>query len=246
MNYRFFTFTKLVLLVIALGLASFLAFGESKQAVAPDQNIVFVLDINRTMNTKDILSWTRQLSRLQAAKLLIQTTILSDPQFSYGLILFNASTDYIVPPTFDTGTFLLYLSWITTNLLPDGDKDFAQLSWLLRDDYTSYIILSDFDVQAQQRNISLSKTTSLLWLGSLAGDKVRHSNWILYYDNGKSVFSARNDQFAHSLNTPYSTLTTIDWFSTQKLLYHGFTLPLSQRIFLYSLLGVLVVLTIML
>lgn len=102
MNYTFFTFTKLILLIIALGLATFLAFGESGKHVAPDQKVVFVLDINRTMNTKDVYSGTQQISRLQAAKTLIQKTLFSDSQFSYGLILFNASTDYILPPTFDT------------------------------------------------------------------------------------------------------------------------------------------------
>ncbi len=247
MNYRFFTLIKLLLLVVALGLASFLAFGESGKNVAPDQNVVFVLDINRTMNTKDVFSGTKQISRIQAAKYLIQKTIISDPQFSYGLMLFNAGIDYIIPPTFDSWTFLLYLSWITTNLLPDWAKDFIQLSWLLRDtEYTSYIILSDFDVKAQQRGIKLPTWTSLLWLGSLAGDKVRSANGILYYDNGKSVFSARNDQFAKSLNLPYTTTSQMSNISLNHLLYHGFILPLSQRIFLYTLLGILVILVVLL
>lgn len=237
---------KLILLVVALGLASFLVFGESGKNVAPDQKVVFVLDINRTMNTLDVFSWTKKISRIQAAKFIIQKTISSDPQFLYGLLLFNAGTDYIIPPTFDTWTFLLYLNWITTNLLSTWSKDFAQLSWLLRDDSTSYIILSDFDVQAQQRDITIPNWTSLLWLGSLAGDKVRHANNILYYENGKSVFSARNDAFAQSLHLPYTTLTNVETFSAQQLLYHGFTLPLSQRIFLYVVLGILVILTILL
>jgi hypothetical protein len=65
---------------------------------------------------------------------------------------------------------------------------------------------------------------------------MRYSNGIVYYDNGKSVFSARNDQFATSLDLPYTTLTAVDSFSLQNLLFHGFTLPLSQRIFLYTIL----------
>lgn len=102
MNHTSFLLIKLVLLFIALGLASFLAFGESGKDVAADQKVIFVLDINRTMNTQDIFSGNQKISRLQAAKSLIQKTIITDPQFSYGLILFNASTDYILPPTFDT------------------------------------------------------------------------------------------------------------------------------------------------
>ena len=102
MPYKPLSTIKLILLVLALGLAGFLAFGEGSKNVAPDQKVVFVLDINRTMNTHDVLSGSKQISRLESAKYLIQKFILSDPGFSYGLILFNASVDYIVPPTFDT------------------------------------------------------------------------------------------------------------------------------------------------
>ena len=244
MNYRFFVFIKLILLFIALGLASFLAFGESERTIAPDQQIIFVLDINRTMNTKDVFSGVQQISRLQAAKSLIHQMILSDSQFSYGLVLFNASVDYIIPPTFDTWTFLLYLSGITTNLLPDWTKNFAQLSGFLRDRSASYLLLSDFDT-IQQNHIKLPQWMALLGLWSLAGDNMRYSNGVLYYDRGKSVFSARNDQFAQSLHLPYTTLTNTDGFSLQNLLFHGFTLPISQRIVLYAILGVLVILVVL-
>ena len=233
------------MLVIALFLALFLAFFATRKDIHSDQKIVFVLDINRTMNTRDVFSGTQQISRLQAAKSIIQKTILSDPQFSYGLLLFNVWFDYLIPPTFDTWTFLLYLSGITTNLLPDWSKDFAQLNWVLTDTYTSYIVISDFDTNAQ-KGIRLPKSISLLWLWSLAWDKVRYANWILYYDNGKSVFSARNDQFAQSLNLPYTSLTNVDTSSLQKLLFHGINLPLSQRIVLYVVLGVLVILVVLL
>jgi hypothetical protein len=79
-----------MLLVLAIFLAGFLAFFDTHKESTPDQKIVFVLDINRTMNTKDVFSGTQSISRLQAAKFLIQKTIISDPQSSYGIILFNA------------------------------------------------------------------------------------------------------------------------------------------------------------
>ncbi|HMS91470.1 MAG TPA: hypothetical protein PKC87_04580, partial [Candidatus Absconditabacterales bacterium] len=74
----------------------------------------------------------------------------------------------------------------------------------------------------------------------------RYSNGILYYDKGNSVFSARNDQFATSLHVPYTALSTIDNFTLQKLLFPGIALPLDQRIFLYIVLGILVVLVVFL
>jgi len=197
------------------------------------------------MNVRDVFSGNKQISRLDAAKYLIKQTLLSDPQFSYGIILFNASSDYIIPPTFDTWIFLLYLSWITTNLLPDWSKDFAQLSWLLNDTTTSYLIISDFDAK-KQNSSKFPRWTSLLGVWSLAGDKVRNSNGILYYHDGTSVSSIRNDQFARSLSAHYTALSQVDSLSIPHLVTHGFILPLSQRIILYGLLGVLVILIIML
>lgn len=70
---------KLLLLIVALILASFLAFGNFTNDATPDQKIVFVLDINRSMNTEDVFSGTQKISRLQAAISLIQTTIITDP-----------------------------------------------------------------------------------------------------------------------------------------------------------------------
>ncbi len=70
---------KLLLLIVALILASFLAFGNITNDATPDQKIVFVLDINRSMNTEDVFSGTQKISRLQAAISLIQTTIITDP-----------------------------------------------------------------------------------------------------------------------------------------------------------------------
>ena len=246
MNYKTFVFIKIFLLFIALVLASFLAFGDQGNHISPDQKIVFVLDINKTMNTQDVFFGTQKISRLQAAKLLIQKTLLSDAQFSYWLILFNASTDYIIPPTFDTWTFLLYLSGVTTNLLPEWIKDMNQLTWLLRDTYTSYIILSDFDVSQHTNKIILPQWVALLWLWTLAGDNVRYSNGIVYYDSGISVFSSRNDTFAQSLGLSYTDTSHIDGISLRALLSHGINLPLSQRIVLYVILWILVILVVLL
>jgi hypothetical protein len=139
----------------------------------------------------------------------------------------------------------LYLSGITTNLLPDWPKNFVQLSWFLTDTYASYIMLSDFDAHLQ-RGGNLSKWTTLIGIWSSVWDKVRYANGILYYDNWKSVFSARNDQFAQSLGLPYTTLTNLDDFSVQKLLSHGIALPMSQRIVVYVILWILVILVVLL
>ena len=146
MNYRIYSLIKLVFLIAALGLAWFLAFVAKDASLSAEHSIVFVMDVNRTMNTQDVVFKGAKISRLAAAKEIIRTTIAAEPGRSYGLILFNASADYMIPSTFDVETFLLYLTEITTNLLPDGQKDFFVLSSVVVDrDMTSYIVFSDFD-----------------------------------------------------------------------------------------------------
>lgn len=151
MNYKKISFIKLLFLFLALVLASFLAFGDSTQEAAPDQQIVFVLDISKTMETQDVISGAQSVSRLDAAKDIIQKTIFSEPNYSYGLILFAAGADYMIPSTFDTGTFLLYLSGVTTHLLPAGTTRFTSLRGMVTGmTHTSYVLLSDFAVSVDQ------------------------------------------------------------------------------------------------
>lgn len=159
--------------------------------------------------------------------------------------MFNGSTDYIVPPTFDIETFFLYLTGISTNLLPNGDKDFLVLSSVLFDrDLTSYVVLSDFD-GVEKASLDLPDATLLIGLGTVEGDYVRYSNGVRYYDNGVSVSSVRNDSVARSFGVTYIPVTTLDDFSLQKIIFGGVHLPISQRIFLYVLLGILVILVVM-
>lgn len=102
------------------------------------------------------------------------------------------------------------------------------------DSYASYIIFSDFDTSSTK--LALPRGVSLVGVGSEQGDMVRHSNGLRYYDNGKSIISARNDAVAQSLGAPYTAFDRIDRFSPDALLFHGIALPLSQRIVLYLLL----------
>jgi hypothetical protein len=160
-------------------------------------------------------------------------------------VLFNASADYFVPSTFDIDTFLLYLTGVTTNLLPDGQKDFSSLSSLVMSrDLTSYVVLSDFD-GVENASLDLPDATLLIGLGTVEGEYMRYGNGVRYYDNGASVSSSRNDSVARSLGASYVTVATLDAFSPKKVVFGGFYLPLSQRIFLYVLLGILVILVVM-
>ena len=79
MNYKRFALLKLLFLFFALGLAVFLAFGVRSNEFTPDHKITFALDINRTMNTQDVLSGKQYISRIAAAKQIIADIVLAEP-----------------------------------------------------------------------------------------------------------------------------------------------------------------------
>lgn len=245
MNYKKFLLFKIFFLFIAFWWAIFLLFVEKTQDATLDRSLVFVLDVNRTMNTQDVAVGEKFISRLDAAKQIIPKIIESEPGFSYGLVIFNGWTDYIVPPTFDTGTFLLYLSGITTNLLAEQDKNFAILTGIVATKkLILYIVLSDFDVDTFQY-VSLAKTTQLIGLWSAQADYVRQRNGVRYA-SGASVSSSRNDSIAQQFDLPYMVVSALDEFSPQKIVFGGMHLPLSQRMVLYVILGVFALLGVML
>jgi hypothetical protein len=74
---------------------------------------------------------------------------------------------------------------------------------------------------------------------------MRYNNGVRYYDSGASVSSARNDTVAQHFDLPYTVVTSLNNFSPQKGIFGGVHLPISQRMLLYVLLGVFVIVGIM-
>lgn len=232
-----FLFVQYIVLLIACGLTVFLILSP-RDTVPQETSIVFVLDVHRSMNTQDVWSGSLFLSRLQAAKILISTMVIQHPDYLYGLMLLWSGHEYIVPPTFDTGTFFLYLSGVTTNTLPAGSKNFSQLPGLLTDEHIAYVILSDFDAPIPQ--LTFAPSVTLLGLWSLEGGVVRYSNGIQYYDQWTSVSSMRNDVQASHIDAPYIPMHILDTSVWEHVLFPGYFLSGSLRMILYALLGILV------
>jgi len=224
MNYKIYIFVKLCLLVAALGVALFLLPHERSHQLTLDSTLVFVLDINSTMNIQDVVSGSSYVSRIDAAKHIVYTLVDSRAADKYGLVVFASSAvEYIVPPTHDTSTLLLYLSGIVSNYLPQGSKDTTIFSWLLRDvSGMSYVLLSDSDGSRYTYN-DLPDSLSFVRLWSLTG-------------------------VADSLDVYWSSVFVSDLsdHSYYDVLDFGYVLPYTQRIFLYMLLGVLVILALLL
>ncbi len=166
MNYKIYLVIKLCLLFVALCVTGFLIYVEKEQTLGSERRIIFLVDSNKTMNTQDVLSGESYISRLDAAKYIITDIVDTYPGYTYGLVLFNATTSYLVPSTFDVENFLLYVQGMSTSLLPDGKKDFALLDLVFDDtSFVSYVVLSDFDTDLSVEELSVP--TSLIGIGSL-------------------------------------------------------------------------------
>ncbi len=149
---------KLLLLICAFALAIFLAIfvrSEGSSLSNIHQQYVF------------LLPWDQNLS---VAKNYIQKNISSD--VSYGLILFASWSDYFIPPTTDSGTFLTYLSGVSANLFSSWETNFQNLNTLLAQTYqpgTTYLLVSQFPILNSK--LQIPKWSKLLMLNPMTDKK---------------------------------------------------------------------------
>lgn len=102
-------FIKLLLLIGAMILAWCLIF-VNKSPAPVEQSTIIILDVSSGMMTQDIATTTANdfITRLDAAKKIIQKIVSEFPQRSFGLITYWPEIDYLIPSTFDSGTLLQY------------------------------------------------------------------------------------------------------------------------------------------
>ena len=84
-------------------------------SASTDQNsqwidIVFVLDVSKSMNVYDFEYEWQQVSRLQASKLAIQEIVQNNLQNRYWLVVFAWEAVSVSPLTYDRDIFLSFLS----------------------------------------------------------------------------------------------------------------------------------------
>ena len=190
-----------IFLIIAFILMIWWIWKPSLEKNWPEQgkwwDIVFVLDVSKSMNTLDIPE--SSLSRLQESRSKIENYVQKHPQHRYSLIIFAWEALSITPLTYHTDIFLNHLSQVNySNLTQQGSNiaqalELAYQRFTLSDTQTSktLVMISDggdtddiFD-SSQWQTIQTSDISSLI-IGVWS-----HQGWpipIWYDPFGQSVF----------------------------------------------------------
>ncbi len=89
------------------------AWGEKKSAIEVyGSDIIFTLDVSKSMNALDFESQGRTISRLQGAKEMIADFVAAYPQNRYGLVVFAGESFVSTPLTIDLNAFLTFLEGV--------------------------------------------------------------------------------------------------------------------------------------
>lgn len=213
---------KIVIIFLALVLASILLLSEKTHQKLSNQTTHFLVDISNSMNTKDITQYSQNqsliISRLQAIKEFITQTIQSDPYATYSLVIFWDSIDFLLPPTQDTWLFLEYLKQVNTNLLPWWWTN-INLIWDISLNFKSIdklIVFSDFDYEEtpklKKEFLKLRKNNIyLVWVWWKSWWEVRYADDSVLKKDLVSVISKRDDKtWKYISKKIHSDYTVID------------------------------------
>jgi len=142
----------LISTLICVCLARFFA---KQQNISNDQwdgwdNIVFALDVSKSMNAVDVNIASKSYSRLQAAKILINNIVNKTENKKFGLVVFAEDATSVSPLTADYSSFLNLLAGVNhQNVVKQGTNIYNALAlaiprFLQNEDKKNYlIILSD-------------------------------------------------------------------------------------------------------
>lgn len=149
-------------------------------------DIVFVLDVSKSMNALDYKDWNYDISRLDFSKNLIWEYITNNPQNRYWLVVFAWEAISSLPLTTDSSVFLSLLSSIDyrnlsvqwTNLWEAVEFWYKRLLSSDKDRSKAIFLISDW---ADEKNISFDFSDKLLdssikylvlWVWSKAWTKI--------------------------------------------------------------------------
>ncbi|MFK5914897.1 MAG: VWA domain-containing protein [Woeseiaceae bacterium] len=192
------------------------AVENTKQSQTINNNILLVLDLSRSMKTRDILP-----DRLTRAKIEIDQLLKRSHNNRIGLVVFAARPHLLVPLTYDYSVFKQYLAPLDNLQLPTMGSNvlsalsFAQDQLNSLKENTSIVLLTDGDVT----DFTIAKINALknshsqvhvISIGTVEGDAVplKDGTWLKF--KNRDVISRTNEQqlktIASELNGKYSTL----------------------------------------
>jgi len=200
-------------------------------------DIVFVLDISKSMNSIDFWEGNNLFSRLDFSKILISKYISNNPQNRYGLVVFAWEAMSLSPLTTDHSTFLTFLqnvSYKNLNIQWTNLEEAFKL-WVQRlsksnseDDRSKALILlsdwADKDTIVDFKNISNTLkdkniASLILWIWKKDWAKIPISQdfrWRITYQKYKWDFiitklnSTLLSELANKINWDYLIIDNID------------------------------------
>ncbi len=111
-------FLLLIVFLLILALMDLVSPGEKQEVEIQGADIVFCLDLSNSMNAEDVLP-----SRLEKAKLIIESTLEKTANDRVGLVVFAYDAYPIIPLTQDYEAVSSYLSTVqTTDVLSQGTR----------------------------------------------------------------------------------------------------------------------------
>ncbi len=89
-------------------------------------DIMFTLDVSKSMDTVDVKYWNNLTTRLNLAKKAISKYVVNHPWNRYWLVIFAGNAIWAVPLTTDSNIFLTMLDWVNYKNLTKQWTDFQQ------------------------------------------------------------------------------------------------------------------------
>jgi len=176
-------------------------------------NILFIVDLSKSMDVMDIQQWNDKISRLAAQKSIILDVVNQYNNNNYGLYWFSWESLELLPFTNDISLFKTIVNGIDKNNIWVYWSDFSKLfAWLKNytdqiDSPSTFVILSDaWEIEDSAlsndlQNILKEKNIQVLfvWIGSEKWWKIL--DWVDFYwrptykmYEGEVVISKLNSQ----------------------------------------------------
>ncbi len=184
-----------------------------------NSDILFLLDVSKSMDALDYRNEKQAFSRLQAAKLWIQKIVETYPENRYWLSIFAGEWIDVVPFTYEKDVFLTFLEWMNSasllqwwnNMIFALEESFARFE--AENTVWWVIILSDFEFPKMTRadvdwfykntKIFIPENIKIMniWFGSEIGNRILIGNDTFfgssYLTDGFQEVITRYDRFSH-------------------------------------------------
>ena len=125
---------SIVLLLMVFMWIELWYYGYNKSSVS--SNIIFTLDVSKSIDTIDIIFENKSYSRLEYSKNIIKDYIRKNPQNSYSLIIFAWEWQIISPLTNDIDIFLTFLENINSNTISKWWSNFNKVIEIINNNKT--------------------------------------------------------------------------------------------------------------